>query len=190
MRKVKLQMQLSLDGFVAGPNGEMDWMTWNWDEKLKQYVADLHTPVDTILLGRKMAAEFIEHWKKAAADPGTPEQEFGQAVTDMQKVIFTRTLQQSKWDRTELATGPLADEIHRLKQQEGGDIIVYGGAGFVSSLIREGLIDEYHLFLNPAIIGEGLAIFDLVNQKKNLDLVKASAFDCGIVVLCYKPSAI
>ncbi len=187
MRKVKLQMQLSLDGFVAGPNGEMDWMTWNWDDKIKDYVSDLTEPVDTILLGRKMAAGFIDHWAKVALDPGNEGYAFGRKMTDTPKVVFTRSLEQSGWGNTVLAKGDLATEISRLKNQEGGDIILYGGAGFVSSMIEANLIDEYHLFVNPAIIGDGLGIFKEVSQRTNLNLVKTTAFDCGIVTLCYQP---
>jgi dihydrofolate reductase len=86
-----------------------------------------------------------------------------------------------------LAKGALAGEINRLKSQEGKDIIAYGGATFVSELIRQGLIDEYHLFINPVAIGKGMTIFNTLEQKKDLRLVKATAFDCGIVVLYYEP---
>ena len=81
----------------------------------------------------------------------------------------------------------MATEVNDLKRQPGGDIIAYGGATFVSSLIKEGLIDEFHLFVNPVAIGEGMPIFEKLEQKQNLTLVKSIAFDCGIVVLCYHP---
>lgn len=187
MRKVKLQMQISLDGFVAGPNGEMDWMTWNWDDKIKDYVKDLTAPVDTILLGRKMAGGFIGHWAKVALNPDDEGYTFGKKMTDTPKVVFTRTLERSEWENTVLAQGDLAAEIGKLKKEEGGDIILYGGAGFVSSMIEANLIDEYHLFVNPAIIGNGLGIFKEVTQRTDLNLVKTTAFDCGIVTLCYQP---
>lgn len=149
MRKLKLQVQRSLDGFIAGPNGEMDWMTFAWDDALKEYVKKLTEPVDCILLGRKLAEGFIPHWAGVAANPNDPEFAAGQKFTNTPKVVFTKTLEQSPWDNTELATGDLADEVTQLKKQDGNDIIVYGGADFVSSLIKEGLIDEYHLFVNP-----------------------------------------
>jgi dihydrofolate reductase len=187
MRKLKLQMQLTLDGFVAGPNGEMDWMVWNWDDELKKYVTEITDPVDCIVLGRKLAQGFIPHWATIAANPDNPEFTAGKKFTHTHKVVFTKTLDKSEWDNTVLAKGDLIDEITKLKRQDGKDIIAYGGAGFASSLIKQGLIDEYHLFINPVAIGKGMAIFSNLEKKLTLQLVKARSFDSGIVVLCYKP---
>ena len=178
---------MTVDGYVAGPNGEMDWMTFNWDEALKQYVAQLTAPVDSIVLGRKLAEGFIPYWNSVAANPEDPQYVAGKKFTDTPKVVFTQTLDQSAWDNTVLAKGDLAGEINKLKEQKGKDIIAYGGARFVSELIKQGLIDEYHLFINPVAIGKGLTIFNALEQKKDLTLVKATAFDCGIVVLHYEP---
>lgn len=178
---------MTVDGYIAGPNGEMDWMTLNWDSALGQYVTDITQPVDCIVLGRNLAEGFIPHWTAVAANPDHPEFTAGQKFTDTPKVVFSRTLNESKWDNTVLAKGDLADEITKLKNQDGGDIIAYGGAAFVSALIKQGLIDEYHLFINPAAIGDGLSIFQELDGKQNLTLVKATAFDCGVVVLNYVP---
>lgn len=183
MRKLKLQVQLSVDGYVAGTNGEMDWMTWSWDDAIKKYVDDLIDSIDCILLGRKMAEGFITHWSNVIANPTDPEFLFGKKMTDTHKVVFTRTLGKSEWKNTVLAKGNLADEINQLKKQEGKDIIVYGGANFVSNLIQHGLIDELHLFINPAAIGKGMAIF---KGKTNLKLIESTSFTCGIVVLKYE----
>jgi dihydrofolate reductase len=193
MRKLKLQVQMSVDGFVGGPNGEMDWMTWNWDDAIKQYVDDLHETVDCILLGRKMAGGFITHWTNAANNPADESYPFAQKMVNTHKVVFTHTLNASdaevkEWKNTALATGDLAGEIQKLKNQSGGDIIVYGGAEFVASLIKANLIDEYHLFVNPAAIGKGLPVFHTLEEKRSLKLVKATPFDCGIVTLVYQPS--
>ena len=86
-----------------------------------------------------------------------------------------------------MATGDLAEEIGKLKNQDGKDMIVYGGASFVSSLIKSGHIDEYHLFVNPAVIGDGLTIFREVEKNRNMTLVKAVPFSCGIVIHHYEP---
>jgi dihydrofolate reductase len=189
MRKVKLQAQISIDGYVAGPNGEMDWMAWNWDDKLAAYVDELTAPVGTILLGRKMTDGFVSHWENVATKPDDPAFAFAKKMVDTPKVVFSRTLEESPWKNTVLAKGSLPDEIADLKKQDGGtDIIVYGGAGFVSSLIKEGLIDEYHLFVNPAAIGKGLSIFTGLTEQRKFVLKKALPFDCGIVVLHYEPA--
>lgn len=186
MRKLKLQMQVSLDGFVAGPNNEMDWMTWNWDDKLKEYVKDITEPVDTIVLGRVLAEGFIPVWKERSADPSADA--FTHKMVNELKVVFTKTLTENPWENTTLATGDLAAEINKLKAQPGGDIVAYGGARFASALIAANLIDEYHIFVNPVAIGKGKTIYNALDDKLILKLVKATQFDCGITVLCYNPA--
>lgn len=101
--------------------------------------------------------------------------------------MFTQTLDQSDWNNTVLAKGNLVDEITQLEKQDGKDSIVYGGATFVSALIKHGLIDEFHLIINPTAIGKGMAIFKDPERKQDLTFVKATSFDCGIVVLHYEP---
>ena len=185
MRKVKFQIQLSLDGYAAGPNGEMDWMTWNWGEDIKQYVAALTEPVDTILLGRNMPDGFIGHRQNVTKNPDDENYLFAKKMCDTHKIVFTKTLETLTWENTVLAKGDITEEVNKLKIQPGSDIITYGGAGLASSLIKYNLIDEYHLFINPAILGNGLTIFKSVEQKLSLKLIKAIPFDCGIVVLVY-----
>ncbi len=193
MRKVKLQMQMSIDGFVAGPDGEMDWMSWNWGDDINKYVTNLTTPVDTILLGRNMAGGFISHWKEITKNPDDPQYPFARIMYDTPKVIFSKTLSKSdpvlnEWDNSILATKNISKEMEQLKAQPGKDIIVYGGANFVSNLIRYNLIDEYHLFINPAVLGSGKTIFKEREERLNLKLIAATAFSCGIVVFCYHPA--
>ena len=188
MRKLKLQVQMTVDGYIGGPKGEMNWLTLNWDNELGQYVTEITEPVDCIVLGRKLAEGFIPHWAAAASNPDDPEFTAGQKFSSTPKVVFTKTLARSEWDNTVLAKGDLVEEITKLKKQDGKDIIAYGGATFVSGLIKHGLIDEYHLFINPVAIGNGLAIFKALDGKRNLPLKKSSAFACGIVVLCYEPT--
>lgn len=187
MRKLKLQVQMTANGYIAGPQGEMDFTVRDWDDGLKQYVTAITEPVDCIVLGRHLAEGFIPYWASVAANPDDPQYTAGQKFTDTHKVVFTRTLETAAWANTVLAKGDLVDEITALKNQDGQDIIAYGGATFVSGLIKHGLIDEYHLFINPAAIGSGMTIFNELAAKQDLTLVKASAFDCGIVVLNYAP---
>jgi dihydrofolate reductase len=186
MRKLKLQVQMSVDGFIAGPNGEMDWLTWNWDEALGAYVAALTAPVDTIVLGRVLAEGFIPTWEARLAEPDAAESG-AQKFVETPKIVFTHTLKESPWANTTVAHD-LLTAVADLKQQDGGDIIAYGGGTFVSSLIAADLIDEYHLFVNPAVLGAGMPIFQEVAAKRPLQLVQATPFACGIVVLQYVPA--
>lgn len=186
MRKLKLQVQMTIDGYIAGLNGEMDFMVWNWDDALKQYVETIAAPVDCIVLGRKLAEGFIPHWAGVAANPDDEDFTAGKRFTDTHKVVFTKTLNQLQWNNTVLAKGDLVDEITQLKNQEGNDIIAYGGATFVSALIQHKLVDEFYLFINPVAIGNGMTIFRELDSKQDLTLVKATSFECGVVVLNYQ----
>ncbi len=185
MRKLKLQVQTSVDGFVAGPNGEMDWMVWDWDEELKTFVGALTDSIDTILLGRKMSEGFFAHWENVANNPDDPEHVFGKNFVDTPKVVFSKTITEVKGKNAVLAKGDLSEEVNVLKKQKGKDIIVYGGANFVSSLIKAKLIDEFNLFISPAVIGKGMSIFQGLEQKQDLTFVKSVSYKCGIVVLTY-----
>jgi dihydrofolate reductase len=184
MRKLKLQMQMSVDGFVAGPEGQLDWMTWTLDGKLLQFINDLTDSSDTILLGRKMTDGFVDYWTNVLNNPKSPEYTFARKMVDTPKVVFSKTLHKSTWANTTLATGKLADEILKLKKQTGKDIIVYGGAEFVFNLIKDALIDELNLFINPTAIGKGMKIF---LDRTNLQFLKSQAYECGVVVNTYSP---
>jgi dihydrofolate reductase len=189
LRKLKLQVQISIDGYIAGPNGEMDWIIWNWDDKFKNHVFELTEPVDTIVLGRKMTDGFISYWLDIMmTKPDDPFYEFSKKMIETPKVVVTKTLKKSQWVNTALATGNLTDEIIKLKSEKGKDIIVYGGATFDSSLIKAGLIDEFHLFINPVAIGSGMAIFKDLHEIQKFTMVKSTPFDCGIVELQYEPT--
>ena len=186
MRKLKLQVQMTLDGYMTGPNNELDWMNREWNEDHMKYVKELTHSIDTILLGRKMTDGFISYWTNALTKPESKEYEFAKLMIDTPKIVFTKTLSESKWPNTQIAKGDLADEVNKLKQQQGKDIIVYGGVSFDSSLMKAGLIDELHLFINPVAIGNGMTIFKDLNEVQKFTLVKSIAFDCGIVVLHYE----
>ena len=186
IRKLKLQVQMSLDGCIAGPNNEMDWMVWDWDEKLKDYVNRLHEPVDTILLGRKMTNEFISYWSNVINKPQDPEYTIAKKMLETPKIVFTKTLNKSEWPNTEIAKGDLKDEINKLKNQDGEDVLVYGGASFDSSLNKEKLIDEFYLLVVPIVIGNGKTIFRDLKEIQKLTLIESKVFDCGLVLLDYE----
>jgi dihydrofolate reductase len=115
MRILKLQVQISIDGYIAGSNGEMDWMEWNWDDELKSYVNDLTDSTGTILLGRKMADGFISHWESVTANPSDPQFTFAKKMVETPKVVFSRILAESSWNNTVVAKGDLVAEIENRK---------------------------------------------------------------------------
>ncbi len=183
MRKLKLQMHISLDGYVAGPNGESDWMTFSDDGF--EYVNALIDTSDTLLLGRKMSDGFMDYWESVAKQPENPKNSFAIKIVNIPKIVFSKTIEESKWGNTTLAKGDIVEEVEKIKKKDGKDIIVYGGANFVSNLIRENLIDEYHLNVNPTAIGSGLAIFNNLKDGLQLQLIKSQALDSGVVVNTY-----
>jgi dihydrofolate reductase len=187
MRKLKLQVQMTIDGFVAGPNGELDWM-WipgERDDDFFQKVIELADSCDTILLGRKMTREFIDHWENVVDNlPDSPEQALAQLMVNMRKIAFSRTQTAIKGRNLEVENGDLATAVQALKNETGKDIMVYGGANFVSSLISLNLIDEYYIFRNPVAIGNGLSIF---KERKILKLESSTTYKNGKTVDKYLP---
>jgi dihydrofolate reductase len=186
LRKLRLQVQMSVDGCIAGPNGEMDWMVGLLDDELIKYVYKITEPVDTILLGRKMTDVFISYWLNVMSKPDDPWYAFSKKMIETPKVVFTKTLNKSTWINTDIATGNLIEEVSKIRSQNGGDIIVYGGASFDSSLIKEKLIDEFYLFINPVAIGNGMTIFKDLHKIQKYTLIESKAFEAGIVLLRYE----
>jgi len=190
MRKLKLQMSITLDGFVAGPNGELDWMNSDMameDDKLLQYMNFLIDSSDTILMGRKMTDEFVNYWTNVVKNPKSRDYAFAKKMVDTPKVVFTRTLDESPWPNTVLAKSDIVEEVNALKNRPGKDLLVYGGAGFVSSLIKHDLIDEYHFLVNPVAIVKGMTIFSELGRYFKLKQIDATPYECGITVHNYLP---
>ena len=181
-RKLKLQMQMTIDGFAAGPEGQLDWMSRNLDDKLIAFIVHLTDTSDTILLGRKMTPGFISYWE--SVKPDSPEASFARKMVDYPKVVFSKTLKRVDGKNVRVENGDLVQAVNRLKQLPGKDIVVYGGPTFVGSLVEHGLIDELNIFVNPVAIGRGMGIF---KDRKQLRLSQSTAYASGIVVNTYRP---
>ena len=185
MRKLKLQMQTSIDGFVASPDGKLDWMTWDHDNKFMDFVQQMADTSDTLVMGRKMTPEFITYWEDVVDNkPDSPELPLARRMVDLRKIVFSKTINSMKGKNVRVENGDLVQKINELKKESGKDIIVYGGAGFVSSLIKNQLIDDLYLCVHPAGIGEGLSIF---SDHRKLKLIDSTAYKYGIVVNHYQP---
>jgi dihydrofolate reductase len=187
MRKLKLQVQMTIDGFAAGPNGENDWVFISGgDEAGFQKIIDLADSSDTLLLGRNLAQTgFINYWENVADNqPDSPQKTLAQLIVDMRKIVFSRTETVVSGRNVEVENGDLATAVQALKNQPGNDILVYGGVDFVSSLISLDLIDEYFIFICPVAIGTGLTIF---KERKILKLESSTAYKNGKVLNKYLP---
>ncbi len=180
MGRLKLQMQVTVDGCSSdGPDEGVDW------NAIEPYSRDLLDGADTIVIGRKTATEFIPYWDAAATRQGGPWYEVAKRISQARKIVFSRTLDRAGWKNTAVEGGRLGEAIRRLKAENEKDIIVYGGVSFVSALIAEGLVDEFHLFVNPVALGKGGRLFAGLEAPQRLGLVKSAAFDGGLVLLHY-----
>jgi dihydrofolate reductase len=185
-------MQITVDGFVSGPNGEQDWVfaSGKQDPEALQQIVDfsvkLAASCDTILLGRKLShGGFIDYWKNVGENqPDNPWNPFGKLIVSHRKIAFSRTGTAIAGHNVEVENGDLATAVNELKKQPGKDLLVYGGVEFVSSLVKENLIDEYYLIVNSIALGSGLSIF---KERKMLQLESSIAFKHGKLVNKYVP---
>lgn len=178
---------MTLDGFVAGPNGELDWMWINKpDQAIYKDVIDLADSCQTILMGRKMTPGFIEYWENVVDNqPESKEQPLAQRMVNMPKIVFSRTQKDIKGRNLQTENGDLATVVQALKKNSSKDIMVYGGANFVSSLINLNLIDEYYIFRKPVAIGKGMSIF---NDQKVLVFDNSISYKDGTTLTKYVPA--
>ncbi len=189
MRKVILVVNTTLDGYMAGPAGELDWMVF--DSLMNQAVwVELRGAVDTILTGRKTYQSFEATFREQAANPDSPAGlvDFATWMLDTPKVVFSRTLSTVATPSTRLAEADIPDEIALLKQQPGKGLVIFGGASTVQSFVQQGLIDEYWIKLHPVAIGKGLPVFTDLKHKASLKLVHSKAYDSGVLTLRYQPA--
>ncbi len=185
-RKVILTMQMTLDGFVAGTNDEMNWVDTEDGEIWDEMFNDLKS-VDTYLLGRKMYPGYSSYWQSMLSNATAPADhvKFAKLADKTQHIVFTKTDFKPDWKNTRVAKDP-AEEIARLKKEEGKDIMVWGGANFASNLVKLGLIDEFRISLNPALVGEGKSFTNGLKQLKKLKFLRSKTLKSGLVILWYQ----
>jgi dihydrofolate reductase len=193
VRKLILQMQISVDGYVEAAGGG-SWQIWDWgprctwDRELQRYFNEVYSEADCVLLSRNMAeGGFIDHWARIAASRlNDPAFDFARRVAVIEKVIATRGAFDPPWSRTRTMVGEWATTIPALKSENGGDILVFGGVTLASELLRLNLVDELQLFINPATVNDGRSIFG--EGLSRYRLLGANAYECGIVVTRYSPA--
>jgi dihydrofolate reductase len=183
MRKLIYSMGVSLDGFIAGPDGDIDWSAP--DEELHRFYNQQARETGTELYGRRLY-EAMRYWETADEQPSAtePELEFARIWKDTPKIVFSRTLEKVEGN-ARLVRDNVAEEVARLKEEPGKDLAV-GGAGLASAVMKLGLIDEYRLFVNPVVLGGGTPYFPALDQRINLELVETRTFGSRVVYVRYQ----
>lgn len=190
MRKVISLIHVSLDGFAAGPNDELDWIAY--DDELEQYAHSLHATTDAVIWGRRTYELMAGYWLTVPGNPAsTPaELEHARWLDDATKIVVSRTLDRVEWNdapNTVLIKDNIADEINRIKQQPGKDIWFLGSVMLAQTFMRLDLIDEYRLNINPTVLGRGKPLFASLTRDFPLKLLDAQTLKSGVVALRYEP---
>ena len=179
MRTLKLAMYVSLDGVVEGPA----WTGPYWNDQLSDLQAEYLYSSDALVLGRVTYEGFAAAW------PGMEEStgDFGKKMNTMPKFVASRTLTSGEWNAT-ILEGELTDAVAKLKEEDGGDLLIYGSGDVVDELSRHGLIDEYRLMVHPVVVGSGKRLFQGLTSTTGLKLVDTITTDTGVAVLTYVPT--
>jgi dihydrofolate reductase len=188
MRNLIFFMHTSLDGFVAGLNGEMNWI--KVDEAMFDFVATMTSQSDTALYGRVTYEMMQSYWPTAGEQPDASkhDKEHSAWYNKVSKVVLSKTIQETGLHNTKVIGDRLSDNINKLKQQEGKNILIFGSPSASQSLLNEGLIDEFWLFVNPIILGQGMPLFKDINGTTKLKFVESKTFASGVIALHYEKS--
>ena len=185
MRRVIASIFVSLDGYMAGPTEDIHWVTDNFNADMAKYAGDLMDSMDAVLLGRVTYEIMAKAWPTMteATSPGADK------MNTTSKIVFSKTLrnaQWGKWNNARVVKDHVADEIAKLKQLPGKDMVIYGSANLVQGFTELGLIDEYQLLVHPLVLGNGKRLWRELQHPVNLKLLRTEAFKNGVVVLYYE----
>lgn len=183
MRKIVLSASVSLDGFIEGPNGELDWHLV--DDEVHRHFNEVLGRMSAFLCGRRMYELMAGFWPTADEDPAStaPMVEFAAIWRDMPKIVYSRTLERADWNTT-IVREVDADEVKALKEEPGGDMSI-GGADLVATFLDLDLIDESRLYVTPVTIGRGKRLFPETDRRTEMGLVETHTFGNGVVLLRY-----
>ncbi len=187
MRKVIFLMHLSLDGLVAGPNGEMDWIVYT--QELESYVHELHNSTDAAIYGRGTYDMMHGYWPTVLSNPESSAGDKNHArwYENATKIVFSRKLEKIEGDKTVLIRDNIVEEMTKIKQQPGKNLWLLGSPTLAQTFMQLGLIDEYWLNVNPIILGNGKPLYGNLKDKINLKLIEAKTIPGGVVGLRYEP---
>lgn len=186
MRKLVYFFHASLDGFVAGPKGEMNWITV--DEEIFDFVSTMTDQADTALYGRITYEMMEAYWPTAADQPNASkhDKEHSLWYKNVAKVVLSKTLDGSGLKNTTVINDHLTENINRIKQEEGKNILIFGSPRASHSLLKLGLVDEYWIFVNPILLGKGIPLFKDVPETIRLELLESEQFESGVIALHYR----
>jgi dihydrofolate reductase len=185
MRKLVLFMHVSLDGFAADENRGLDWISY--DSELQQYADGIIATVGSPVYGRVTYELMAGYWPTVLTNPKASEHSKAHAqwVDKATKIVFSRTMKKADWNNTIVINDNIDEEVHKLKQQPGKDLAIFGSPGLSHSFMELDLIDEYQLTLNPVLLGTGIPVYQDIKNKTNLKLIKATTLKSGVVGLHY-----
>lgn len=186
MRKIISFMHISLDGFVAGPKGEMNWI--KAEEEIFDYVEKRISEGDTALYGRATYQMMEDYWPKAGEQPNATKHaiEHSRWYNNVHKVVLSKTMKEEKGLlNTTIISDNLVNSINEIKQQPGEEILLFGSPTATHSLMQLNLIDGYWLFVNPIILGQGIPLFVDIKDNIKLKLLTTRQFKCGVIELSY-----
>ena len=185
MRKIISFMHITLDGFAAGPNGEINWI--NVNEEIFDYVGKRIGETDTALYGRITYEMMESYWPAAGDKPDASKHDIDHSkwYNKAHKIVLSKTLKDTSLTNTKIISDNLSDRINEIKQQAGKDILLFGSPTATHSLIQLNLIDGYWLFVNPIILGRGIPLFVDIKDKIKLKLLTTRQFTCGVTELNY-----
>lgn len=186
MRNLIFFMHTSLDGFVAGLKGEMNWI--NINEEMFDFVATMTGKADAALYGRVTYEMMQNYWPKAGEHPNASkhDKEHSAWYNKVSKIVLSKTISEKGLDNTTVISDQLADNINKIKNREGKNILIFGSPTASHSLLSMGLIDEFWLFVNPLLLGQGIPLFKGVIETTKLKLIETKTFSCGVIALHYK----
>ena len=186
MRKLIFFMHTSLDGFVAGTNGEMDWIHFNDD--LFDFVATMTEQADTALYGRVTYEMMQQYWPTAGDKPNASKHDKEHAAwyNKVSKVVLSKTIHDNGLENTQVISEQLTENILKIKQELGKNILIFGSPSASHALLSLNLIDEFWIFVNPVLLGKGIPLFNGVNEKAQLNLIETKSFSCGVIALHYE----
>lgn len=185
MRKLIFFMHTSLDGFVAGLNGEMDWI--KVDDEMFDFVGTMTDHADAALYGRVTYQMMESYWPTAGEKPNATKHDIEHSLwyNKVSKIVLSKTIKDIGKINTKVISSNISENIKKIKQEDGKNILIFGSPSASHSLLNKGLIDEFWIFVNPVLLGQGIPLFKDISEMVKLSLKETKTFDIGVIALHY-----